>query len=426
MSDWNIYQLKELTTKIGSGATPRGGQEAYKEHGISLIRSQNILDFTFSISGLAYIDQEQANALKNVIIENEDVLINITGDSVARVSRVPSEILPARVNQHVAIIRPDRKKLDSDYLLYYLLNPSFKKYLLRIASDGATRNALTKTDLEELIIKAPEEVEVQKGIAELISVYDKKRVLLQQQNQTLEELAQTLFKRWFVEFEFPNEDGEPYKSSGGRMVESELGEIPEGWRVGTLSEIADISIGRTPPRKESIWFSQNNEDIKWISIKDMGESGVFINNTSEYLTREAVQTFRIPTIPKDTTIVSFKLTVGRVCITNEEMLSNEAIAHIRLREEYNCVQFSYLLLKSYNYDRLGSTSSIATAVNSNSIKNMEILIPVSDVVIKFNSCSAGIFNKIKNNISQIQTLSTLRDTLLPKLMTGDIRVKESY
>src|SRR5690554_4792761 len=146
--DWVETILKKISVKIGSGATPRGGAEAYKSEGISLIRSQNILDFDFSYNGLAFIDNEQANKLSNVTIEENDVLINITGDSVARVCMVPIEILPARVNQHVAIIRAKKEVLNSFYLLYYLLNPSFKKYLLRLASDGATRNALTKSDIE--------------------------------------------------------------------------------------------------------------------------------------------------------------------------------------------------------------------------------------------------------------------------------------
>ncbi|GAA3557710.1 restriction endonuclease subunit S [Snuella lapsa] len=147
MSEWDSVELKELTTKIGSGATPRGGQEAYKSEGISLIRSQNILDFSFSYNGLAFIDEDQAYALRNVEVQENDILINITGDSVARVAKVPSEVLPARVNQHVSILRSNQNKLDQDYLLYYLLNPIIKKHLLRIASDGATRNALTKSDL---------------------------------------------------------------------------------------------------------------------------------------------------------------------------------------------------------------------------------------------------------------------------------------
>ena len=107
MSEWRETTLGELTTIIGSGATPRGGSNSYKDKGISLIRSQNVLDLQFTTNGLAFIDHEQADGLKNVIVEKKDVLLNITGDSVARVCMVTNFVLPARVNQHVSIIRAD-------------------------------------------------------------------------------------------------------------------------------------------------------------------------------------------------------------------------------------------------------------------------------------------------------------------------------
>ena len=109
MSEWKEYKLSDVCLKIGSGATPRGGQESYLSYGeYTLIRSQNVLDFDFTMKGLAYINEAQASKLNNVEIKERDILLNITGDSVARVCQVPSYILPARVNQHVAIIRPNR------------------------------------------------------------------------------------------------------------------------------------------------------------------------------------------------------------------------------------------------------------------------------------------------------------------------------
>lgn len=142
--------LKNLTTKIGSGATPTGGQASYKPEGVSLIRSQNILDLNFSEEGLAFIDSEQAAKLNNVEVQPGDILLNITGDSIARACKVPKEILPARVNQHVSIIRSN-SIIDTDYLLYYLI---FRKnYLLTISRVGGTRNALTKDAIEKIEIR---------------------------------------------------------------------------------------------------------------------------------------------------------------------------------------------------------------------------------------------------------------------------------
>ena len=423
MSEWNEYKLSEITTKVGSGATPRGGQESYKYDGISLIRSQNVLDFEFSSSGLAFIDNEQASQLSNVKVVEDDILLNITGDSVARVCKVPKSILPARVNQHVSIVRANLTEVIPDYLLYYLLNPQFKKYMLMIASDGATRNALTKAEIEDFDIWVPS-ISEQKAIASILSSLDSKIDLLRRQNLTLENIAQTLFKRWFIDFEFPDKDGNPYKSSGGKMVDGEMGEIPEGWEVDVLEGIANISIGRTPPRKEEEWFSTNPSDVKWISIKDLGNSGIYIDSTAEYLTENAVQRFNIPIIPKNTVILSFKLTVGRVSITTERMLSNEAIAHVNINSSRTSVEHMFLLLKSFNYENLGSTSSIATAINSKTIKQMEILIPTENLIQEFSKTVGSVFTKVKLNTLEIQTLTKTKETLLPKLMSGQIRVKD--
>ncbi|MFY0664456.1 MAG: restriction endonuclease subunit S [Natronospirillum sp.] len=151
---WHWHKLKELTTKIGSGATPKGGDKAYKRSGISLIRSLNVHDCLFKDDRLAFIDNEQADALKNVIVESGDVLLNITGASIARCCIVPDEFLPARVNQHVTIIR-STEKVESKFLNYLIVSPKFKAQLLWQGAGGATRQALTKAMVEELDIPLP-------------------------------------------------------------------------------------------------------------------------------------------------------------------------------------------------------------------------------------------------------------------------------
>lgn len=412
--NWKTYKLSELTTKIGSGSTPRGGKEAYKESGTSLIRSQNVLDYKFSINGLAFIDDQQASKLSNVTLEENDVLLNITGDSVARVCSVPNEVLPARVNQHVAIIRANGKLLKSGFLKYSLLDPSNKNLLLTMASAGATRNALTKSMIEDFEIELPPFNE-QKAIASILSALDDKIELNLQQNKTLEEMAMALYKHWFVDFG-PFQDGD--------FVDSELGMIPEGWEVKRLDEEFTITIGRTPPRKEPKWFSKTS-GVKWISIKDMGNSGAFIFNTSEYLTEKAVHSKNVPQIPPNTVILSFKLTVGRVSITTEKMASNEAIAHFIINKKTTLnSEYLFLGLKAFDYNSLGSTSSIATAVNSKTIKEIKILVPSSATINDFQKGVGPLFQKLKNNSVEIETLTQLRDTLLPKLISGEVRVKD--
>ena len=196
MSEWHTYKLKDITTKIGSGSTPTGGSGAYKAEGITLIRSQNVLDYKFTEDGLAFIDDDQAYSLRNVIVEVNDVLLNITGDSVARCCGAPANWLPARVNQHVAILRSNPEKLDHRFLKYSLL--ASKEELLILSEIGGTRNALTKGMLEDYEVILPPLPE-QKAIASVLSSLDDKIDLLHRQNKTLEAMAETLFRQWFIE-----------------------------------------------------------------------------------------------------------------------------------------------------------------------------------------------------------------------------------
>ena len=166
-----IVKMIDICEKIGSGATPRGGKEAYCDEGISLVRSQNVLDFAFSRVGLAYINDEQAQKLNNVEVHEGDVLLNITGDSVARACMMDSVFLPARVNQHVAIVRGKENKVINSFILYFLQWQ--KGYLLQLASAGATRNALTKGMIEQLEINLPSMNEQKKIVAILDSIQQK-------------------------------------------------------------------------------------------------------------------------------------------------------------------------------------------------------------------------------------------------------------
>jgi type I restriction enzyme S subunit len=164
---WEVKSLLKLTDKIGSGATPRGGKSAYISQGISLIRSLNVHDDKFIKKNLAFITNEQADALANVVVKKSDVLLNITGASVCRSAVVLQDILPARVNQHVCIIRPYKSRLCSTYLLHCLISNNYKKKLLSLAgAGGATREALTKKQVENLKIPIPP-IELQNKFAEI-------------------------------------------------------------------------------------------------------------------------------------------------------------------------------------------------------------------------------------------------------------------
>ena len=194
---WKIETLKKATTKIGSGATPKGGKESYQTEGITLIRSMNVHDGRFEYKDLAHITDEQAKQLENVTVEENDVFINITGASVARSCIVPKHILPARVNQHVAIIRCITSMLNPVFANQMFLNASFKGQLLDIGeSGGATRQAITKQQLETITVILPP-IELQEQFAAFVEQTDKSKLAVQQSITELEELKKSLMQKYF-------------------------------------------------------------------------------------------------------------------------------------------------------------------------------------------------------------------------------------
>ncbi|MEJ8818769.1 restriction endonuclease subunit S [Lacibacter sp. H407] len=293
-------------------------------------------------------------------------------------------------------------EIDPVYIGYYFRTNEIRNQVDMHAT-MTTRASLNSTAINSIEISIPD-IKYQIPIGKILKQLDDKIELNRRTNHTLEQMAQTLFKKYFV-------------------TDIDPDNLPEGWSYQKVNDLFDITIGRTPPRNQQQWFTEKPADVKWISIKDMGISGIYISKTSEYLTKEAVKKFNIPVIPTNTAILSFKLTVGRVAITTEDMLSNEAIAHfIPKKSTKLSTEYTYLFLKNFDYSSLGNTSSIATAVNSQTVKSIDFLVPKESVTDEFYRDVKTIFEKIKLNQNEISTLIKLRDILLPKLMNGELTV----
>ncbi|WP_170826868.1 restriction endonuclease subunit S [Flavobacterium caeni] len=200
--DWEEKTLKSVTTKIGSGATPRGGKENYKDEGISLVRSMNVHDGVFVRKNLAFIDSKQANDLNNVVIEKDDVLLNITGASIARTCIVPDEIIPARVNQHVSIIRTKKDLLTPAFLNLLLIAEPYKKQILSTGEKGSTRQAITKAQLEEFEIHFPNDLRKQEDVVsklkEIENYSNRLKFNYTQKLQNLEQLKKAILQKAFT------------------------------------------------------------------------------------------------------------------------------------------------------------------------------------------------------------------------------------
>lgn len=288
---WQWYKLKNLTTKIGSGATPKGGEKSYKPSGISLIRSLNVHDCFFKDENLAFIDDKQANSLKNVVVESGDVLLNITGASIARCCIVPDEFLPARVNQHVTIIRPT-ENVDSKFLNYLLVDPKFKAQLLWQGAGGATRQALTKKMVEELDIPLPNLPE-QKRIA------GKLDALLTHIATAIEHLQESVTLN---------------NSLLQSALDGQFAAISERMKIESLAEVKG---GKRLPKGEKL--SDEVTDHPYIRVADFTEKGTIDLSGIKYISKEIHSQIKRYVISKHDLYISIAGTIGKTGFVPPEL-----------------------------------------------------------------------------------------------------------
>lgn len=413
---WTKYKLGTICKKIGSGATPTGGKESYSDiEEYALIRSQNVLDFTFSYDGLAFINEFQASKLNNVTIEKDDVLLNITGDSVARVCQVPNQILPARVNQHVSIIRPKNDILVNTFLKYYLLNPIFKSYLLNLSSVGATRNAITKSMIEDLDVVIPT-IDIQNRISFTLSSLDEKIENNLNTNKTLEEIARTIFKEWFVNFNYPNADG--------IRKPCEFGEIPSNWEISGIGEVCYVQNGYAFKSND---FKEEGE-LGIIKIKNINGNVVDIEKT-DYVDKNVIERldkkFKIESGSLLIAMTGAEVgKIGLVPLTEKNLWLNQRVGMFKEKIAYGNL-FMYLLLSSDIYQTTIQNSALGSAqpnISASAIETIRAIIPPAELIEAFGKIVNPMFEKILDNLAENETLKITRDSLLPKLMSGEIDV----
>ncbi len=396
MSKWKTYKLSEVYD-FSSGLSKGRDQFGY---GFDFLAYKDIFNNYFVPDKLSSLVNSTIKEQISCSIHRGDVFLTRTSetDEDLGLSCVALKDYPkATFNGFSKRLRPNRTiDILPEYAGFYFRSQRFRSTVSSISSI-TTRASLNNEMMASLEIAVPP-IEIQKNIADTLVSLHQKVECLNLQRKTLEQLAETLFRQWFV-------------------VEAD-----ESWPIISLGKVFDIGIGRTPPRKEQHWFTLNPIDIKWVSIKDMGSCGIYIGAVAEYLTLEAVDRFSVPIIPENTVLLSFKMTIGRLAITTERMVSNEAIAHFKQKSgSFLFPEFLYLFLKTFQWQQLGSTSSIVEAINSQMIKEMEMIMPDNKTLTEFKTLINPIFEKIRANQTQIRTLTQLRDTLLPKLMSGEVR-----
>ncbi|OFI07480.1 putative type-1 restriction enzyme specificity protein [Clostridium acetireducens DSM 10703] len=388
--EWDVKMIQEIG-EVVSGGTPKTKEDSYWDGNISWITPKDLSSFTER-----YIEVGE-RSITELGLKNSSAKLLPKG-TVLFSSRAPIGYLAiARkelcTNQGFKNIICDKKYSSNEFLFYML---KAKKNEIESIAGGSTFKEVSGKVVKEFKIPIPP-LNEQKAIAHILSTLDDKIEVNNQINKTLENMAQAIFKQWFVDFEFPNEDGEPYKSSGGEMVESELGMIPRGWEVGVLGDIISISSGKRPKKKSKEPYEEfvipligASSTMGYVKEYNYFEPIIIIGRVG---THGVVQRFKDKVWASDNTLV--------------------------IKSEY--YEYVHQLLGLIDYASLnrGSTQPLITQTD---IKNVRILIPYKSILNQYEELVGKLYELVNSRLDENSNLINLRDTLLPKLMSGEIRV----
>ncbi len=445
--DWEIKPLSAiLENKVTYGIVQPGFHD---DNGIPILRVNNIRNGIIDDNEVMRVSTEIASKYNRTKLKGGEILITLVGN-LGELAIVPEKHKGWNIARAVGLL--NLKDKTDNYWIYTWLSSKQITHYIKTHANTTVQHTLNLSDVESLPIVLPPKLE-RDALANIVASFNKKITLLRQQNQDLEELAQTLFKRWFVEFEFPfdfaqgkpNKNGEPlalskaegYKSSGGKMVESELGEIPEGWRVGYLNTFILNSIGGDYGNEEITGdFTEEATCLRGTDLPDM-KTGLPLRAPVRFI--KALKLKKCQLNSGDIVIEisggTENQSTGRVMYINNEILTHfnrpmtcvNFCRILRPRKEYYSY-FTYLLLQ-YLYDKgiFFNLENGTTGIKNLDIKTLlndfELIIPTNELVEKLDVAIRLNFVKIQENNKEIQTLTQLRDTLLQKVMSGELRVQ---
>lgn len=412
---WHWCGLDDVTEGVFD--CPHSTPKHVDEGRFYSVRTQDILGGKFDLKNCARVSEETYRSrISRAEPRFGDLVYSREGTYFGIAAEVPENELVC-LGQRMVLIRPKQNLIHHSFLRWWLNSPVIAGHI-RGFYDGSVAERLNLPVIRTLPVALPP-LPKQKAIAAVLGSLDDKIELLREQNETLEALAQTLFKRWFIDFNFPDENGNPYKDSGGNMIASELGEIPEGWEVAKLKNFGAIVCGKTPSKAKAEYFGV---DVPFIKIPDM-HGNTFINVCSEYLSHAGADSQRKKTVPANSILVSCIATVGLVSMTIRDSQTNQQINAIVPNRKI-VTEYLYLRIKTlYDFlQNLGAGGSATLNINTSSFSEVEVVSPSQCQLEKFHSLTGKLFTKIKTNSEQIETLTQLRDTLLPKLLKGEIRV----
>lgn len=403
--------ISDISTRVSSGLTPlRSNPDYWKKGSIPWLKTEQlgekyIYDTNEKITNAA-LDQ---TSIKLYPPNTLSIAMYGEGKTRGNLSIIRTAMA---TNQACCNVEVDPKKADYEYVYYYLKT---QYDVLRNLSSGVRKN-LNTTDIKEFNVRLPETLEKQKKIARVLSSIDKKIELNNKINAELEAMAKLIYDYWFVQFDFPDANGKPYKSSGGKMVYNETlkREIPEGWSDKELSEVANITMGQSP---------------KGDSYNDIGKGTVFYQGSTDF-------GWRFPSVRQYTTepgrlakpgdvLLSVRAPVGTLNVADEDCCIGRGLAALNSKDNADSFLFNVMLYFKQIFDRRNASGTTFGSITKDDLFSLKLVYPDLDVLRSYDEKVAPFNKKILNNYRQNKELETLRDWLLPMLMNGQVTVKNS-
>ena len=416
--EWEVGHISDLV-RVKAGYAFKSSD--FTNHGIGVIKIKNINDGTVDLINTDKISNDLFNSLSNdFVLSTGDVVIAMTGATIGKVGKLRDTDKKYVLNQRVARFISNNKA-DLEFVFQYTKTKDWIDSINNYANGAAQQN-ISADGIASIAIPIPPENE-RKQIAEILSSFDDKIELNQQMNKTLEEIGKAIFKHWFVDFEFQNEEGKPYKSSGGEMVyNEELGkEIPKVWEVSNIGKELKTILGGTPSRERKEYWINGN--IPWINSGEINKFPII--DATEYITPDALKNSATQLMPKRTVVLPFVISINKqisISILGTEVCGNQSVLGIvekqGLPSEYIYYWVEHMKKDIYSW----ATGGAQQHINKTNVDKTKILIPSKDVMQNYSRIVRQIFDLVIKNSLEVKTLSQIRDVLLPKLMSGKIRV----
>lgn len=417
-SDWKKYKVSDLIANdiliIGDGYRAKNSELSMS--GIPFARAGNINN-GFQFKDADFFPTDQLGKVKEKISYPGDVVFTSKG-TVGRFAYVKQGTQQFVYSPQLCFWRSlNSDKIHPRFIYYWMHSREFEAQVNAVKGQTDMADYVSLKDQRRMNISVPE-IKEQIEIINVLSSIDDKIELNNAINKNLEEMAQSLFKRWFVDFEFPNENGEPYKSSGGEFEESELGLIPKGWSVGTATDIFNVQSGGTPKTGNAEYW---NGDILFFTPKDCKDS-FYVINTEKKTTGVGLSKCNSKLYKVGTVFITARGTVGKLSIAGREMAMNQScyalVATKGFTQKYIFLQTQLLI----NVIKKNASGAVFDAITVSTFESLKVVLPSIELVAEFDKVVDGIFKCILKNINENQILLESRDTLLPKLMSGEVRV----